>query len=117
MSLSYSVVKRPIHPGNLNGIRVNVVRITFDNAYAQAGYAISATGCGMDSTLLALYPLGLLRNATPASATTGYIPSFDQPTGKLQVFVAGSGAVPPTEVAGNFATINGFICDFLAIGL
>lgn len=117
MALTFSVTKQLGVAKGRGGTRTHIVRVTFDNAYPDGGYAITAANLGFDSQVLVMLPMGLIHDATTTSAETGYEPSYDQVSGFLQVFVAGSGAATNAEVANNLAGINGLVCDFLCIGL
>lgn len=119
MALTFSITKRLGPRKGAGGVRTNIVRVTFDNAYTDGGYAITAANLGFNNQVLMMNPLGIIHDATTTSAETGYITSYDQVLGKLQVFHSGGGAAsdPPGEVADNVAGINGLVCDFLCMGL
>lgn len=117
MALTFSITKSLGVAKGRGGHRTHIVRITFDNAYPDGGYAITAANLGFDNQILSVIPMGLIHDADTTAAETGYEPSFDQVLGKLQVFVAGSGAATNAEVANNLAGINGLVCDFNCTGI
>jgi|SRR5579871_7015603 len=66
-----------------------VVDVAYDNSYPTGGYAIAPSAVGLEQILAVLAGGNL----------AGYIPSYNQATGKLQLFQQSAATGALTEVA------------------
>lgn len=104
MALTYSIQKKL----KLENARVNLVRITFDNAYAAGGYVLDGPSCGV-GTIVAVLPVGVGEGA----ANTGALASWDPTNKKLKLYKSNTAAVFQ-EIAA--ADLNGVFGLFAVVG-
>ena len=107
MALAFSATRLPIKRYATGGYRFHLVNITFDALYAAGGYAIAASDVGLARNIAALLPGGV----------AGFVPVWNAATGKLLIYVTGSGSGALLSEAGtNQANLTGLVCTALVIG-
>jgi len=96
---------------SFGGFRARLVKVTPDNSYPTAGFAISPNSIGM-AEILGVIQVGL--DATVKTVQVQWI--YNIQTGKLQAFGTAGGATGLTEIA-NTTDLSASPVHFLFIGV
>lgn len=78
MAIAYSIVRR------MPDIQKAIVDVTLDAAYGAGGYALTPNSLGM------LAAPDMVDPQVVTTAGAGFVPSWNQQTGKLQMFKVGA---------------------------
>ena len=105
MALGYSIKAR----GSFGDLNYRIVDVTLDNAYLAGGYSLSPQQLGFGSNGTVLFVL--------APSSDGFLPEFDEATGKLKIRdSSGAAGVATPEVANSLAALAGLVCRVFAMG-
>lgn len=107
MALAYNIVRR------MPDVSKAIVDITLDGSYAAGGYALAAAGLGMEAAPDMVDP------QVVTTVGAGFIPSWNQQTGKLQMFKTGAAlsGVLAECVAGDLSASVKVRCEVTGIPL
>lgn len=93
MALTYAEPKLKI---SIGARWLTVTKITFDTKYPTGGYTIALSTCGLPDEAVDFGEMDLV---FPTAATTGLKASFNETSGKLQLFWPGAEHAAMSEVS------------------